>query len=439
MKATAHPLPTGVMSPFDQIRYAREVILMESQALELITTRLDTEFCRAADAIFACEGNIIVSGIGKAGLIGQKLTATLASTGTKAHYLHPAEAIHGDLGRVDSRDIVLMLSQSGETEEVTRILPSLRSADVPIIAITARRSSSLGKASAIVLELGPLREACALGVAPSTSTTAMLALGDALALVVSRMRAFSQEDFHRFHPGGALGRKLAKVEDAMRPLDDCRVTRCGQTVREIFATTKMPRRRTGAIMIVDPQGILRGIFTDSDLARLFESRRDDLLDQSIREVMTKRPRCVPLGAMLSDALEILAERKISELPVVDDDGRPVGMIDITDVLGLFPEQVRQTIGERTLSVSSGDALQSSVITSPLPISMPAPHFGLHDEPTAGTFGGGSSWISAAHPTPVNIAIAMAQQTAAAEAPKQAPIPRPNARFFGSPNSNHVHG
>ncbi|MGC4006068.1 MAG: KpsF/GutQ family sugar-phosphate isomerase [Pirellulales bacterium] len=438
MSAIAHVPPPGTMSPHDQLRYAREVLQLEAQAVELAASRLDTEFCRAADMLFGCTGNVMVCGIGKAGLIGQKLTATLASTGTKAHFLHPAEAIHGDLGRIDAHDVALVLSQSGETEEITRLLPHLKTLNVPIVALTAKRGSSLGKAANVTIELGPLREACSLGLAPSVSTTVMLALGDALSLVVSRMRAFAREDFYRFHPGGALGRKLAKVEDAMRPLSDCRITDCSHTVREIFAAAKLPRRRTGAIMIVDLQGILRGIFTDSDLAKLFESRRDDILDQPIRTAMTKRPRTVPAGAMLSDALEILAERRISELPVVDADGRPVGMIDITDVLGLFPEKVRQTVGERDVPAGSGEALRSIVITTPLRIDpldgIAAPHVApMHGIVATPQFAHASGdltpWVSVAHAALNSEPSASKPLAPQTTTPVAAPIPRPNAAGF----------
>jgi arabinose-5-phosphate isomerase len=335
MSARSVPLP-GPLTPFEQLRYAREIVLLESQALSAIADRLDMDFCHAVDALFFCAGSVIVTGIGKAGLIGQKLAATLASTGTRSHFLHPAEAIHGDLGRIHRDDVVLALSQSGESEEVVRLLPSLGELEATIIAITARRTSTLGKAASVVIELGPLKEACSLGLAPSTSTTAMLAVGDALALVTSRMRSFGREDFARFHPGGSLGRQLAKVEDHMRPLDQCRVANCAETVRDVLVAVRAPGRRSGAIMVVDPQHVLRGIFTDSDLARLFESRNDAKLDQPIRLVMTRRPTSVPAGSMMTDAVEIMAERKISELPVVDADGRPQGMLDITDVVGLFP-------------------------------------------------------------------------------------------------------
>jgi arabinose-5-phosphate isomerase len=328
---------SGPLSPFEQLRYAKQIIAMEAQALEGLSGRLDTDFCRAVEELYHCPGSVIVTGIGKAGLIGQKIAATLASTGTRSHFLHAGEAVHGDLGRIHRTDALLVLSQSGETQEVIRLLPAMKRLGIPLIAITANRASTLGRTADVTIELGSLKEACSLGLAPSTSTTAMLAMGDALALVTSRMRSFAREDFARFHPGGSLGRQLAKVEDCMRPLAECRVAVCTESVRQVFVARRSSGRRTGAIMIVDPHETLRGIFTDSDLARLFESRRDGALDGPIRDVMTRRPTTVPLGSMLTDAVEIMGERKISELPVVGAGGRPVGMIDITDVVALFPE------------------------------------------------------------------------------------------------------
>lgn len=342
MNAHAQPIvPTlkaTPLSPEEMIFYARQIIQMEARALDVVAERLDADFCRAVSLLFECRGNVIVGGMGKAGLIGRKIAATLASTGTRSHFLHPAEAIHGDLGRIHRDDVVLMLSQSGETEEVVRLLPSIAQMGVPLVAITGRRSSQLGRAAQAIVDLGPLQEACSLGLAPSTSTTAMLAVGDALALVTSRMRGFSRDDFARYHPGGSLGRQLARVDESMRRLEDCRVTDCSSTLREVFVKARLPARRTGAIMVVDSEGILRGIFTDSDLARLFERRRDGLLDGPIRDAMTKKPTTVPAGSMLNDAVTIMAERRISELPVVDAGGKPVGMLDITDIVGLLPEQ-----------------------------------------------------------------------------------------------------
>jgi arabinose-5-phosphate isomerase len=336
MSSDPAPKPR-TLSPFEQLRLARQIIEQESRTLSDVAQRLDSQFCRAVDYLYACRGSVIVCGMGKAGLVGQKIMATLGSTGTPSHYLHPAEAVHGDLGRVQPDDVMLILSQSGETEEIVRILPSLVEFGIPILAMTARADSKLGTAATVVLELGPLDEACPLGLAPTTSTTAMLALGDALALVTSRMRNFAREDFARSHPAGSLGRKLSKVDHHLRPLARCRVASEEKTVRQVFVDLSVPGRRTGAVMLVDGEGKLSGIFTDSDLARLFEHRREDALDRPIREVMTARPVTVRMGAKMIDAVAAMAQRKISELPVVDAEGRPVGLIDVTDVVGMFPE------------------------------------------------------------------------------------------------------
>jgi arabinose-5-phosphate isomerase len=326
------------LSPFEQLRHGREVLERESRTLAQLANRLDTRFCDAVGYLYRCQGSVIVSGMGKAGLVGQKIMATLASTGTRSHCLHPAEAVHGDLGRIHHRDVMLILSQSGQTEEVVRLLPSLSELGVPILAITGSADSALGQAAAVVLELGALEEAGSLGLAPSTSTTAMLALGDALALVTSRMRNFDREDFARFHPGGSLGRKLSKVDQHLRGPDRCRVALDSATVRDVFVGLAVPGRRTGAIMLVDAEGKLSGIFTDTDLARLFERRREGAIDGPIGRVMTADPLRVETGTLMLDAVTLMATRKISELPVVDRDGRPVGLIDVTDVMSMFPEQ-----------------------------------------------------------------------------------------------------
>jgi arabinose-5-phosphate isomerase len=332
-----HPAGDQPLTPLEQIRYAQEIISLEGQALASVARRIDGQFPRAVELLYNCAGSVITSGMGKAGLIAQKIAATLSSTGTRSNFLHPGEAVHGDLGRIHRDDVVVMFSQSGETEEVVRILPSLAGFGVGIVAVCARRTSTLGKAATVAIELGPLQEACSLGLAPSTSTTAMLAIGDALALVTSRMRDFRREDFARFHPAGNLGRQLTKVDDVMRPLSECRVALESQSVRQVFVEHGRSGRRTGAIMLVDAAGTLRGLFTDSDLARLFEHKRDAALDRPICEVMTADPLRVPQGSMALDAISILGERKISELPVVDEGAQPVGMIDVTDVVALFPE------------------------------------------------------------------------------------------------------
>ena len=232
----------------------------------------------------------------------------------------------------------MLLSQSGGTEEITRLLPSLAQFGVEIIAITGQRTNTLGRAATVAVPIGSVREACALGLAPSTSTTAMLALGDALALVVSRMRGFQAEDFARFHPGGSLGRKLSKVDEHLRPLSDCRLARADECVRHVIVQCTRPGRRTGAIMITDAADRLVGIFTDSDLARLFEHHRDSALDGPIGNVMNRDPYRATGGTLMGDAVHMMAEQKISELPIVDRQGRPLGLIDVTDVVGLFPQE-----------------------------------------------------------------------------------------------------
>lgn len=325
------------LTPFEQLRYGREIVRLEAEALRTVSDRLGEEFCQAVSLVVDCPGSVIVTGMGKAGLIGQKIAATLCSTGTRSHYLHPAEAVHGDLGRIDLQDVVLAFSQSGNTQEVVQLLPSLREWKVPVIAVTGNSKSELGRAASVVIELGPLQEACPLGLAPSTSTTAMLAVGDALALVASRQRGFGRADFARYHPGGSLGQKLSKVEDAMRHRHQCRVAPQTHTVREVFVEVSRPGRRSGAILLVDDAGRLTGIFTDSDLARLFENRRDPALDGPVADVMTRSPAQVVAGSMLADAVAMMAERKISELPVVDRDGCPLGMLDVTDLMGLTSE------------------------------------------------------------------------------------------------------
>ena len=321
----------------DPLTLARNILTLEAQAIHDVAARLDVRFEQAVRRILRGKGSLIVCGIGKAGLIGQKLAATFSSTGTPAHFLHPAEAVHGDLGRIREKDIVLFLSMSGETEEITRILPSIRQMGVPILAITASETSTLGRYAEIVLPLDRLGEADSLGLAPSTSTSVMLALGDALALVISNLRGFRAEDFARFHPGGALGRKLSFVDDYCRPLDQCRTAPDTETVREVFVRHGITGRRSGAILLLDNAGRLSGIFTDSDLAKLFERHRDHQLDSPIREVMTAKPTTVQLGSKMLEAVSLMGRRRISELPVLDDAGFPCGLIDITDVVAAFPE------------------------------------------------------------------------------------------------------
>lgn len=325
-------------SQFERLRSGRDIIRQEAEALLEVVKRLDSGFCLAVQAFLDCPGSVIVCGMGKAGLIGQKITATLSSTGTRSHFLHPAEAVHGDLGCLHAHDVLLALSNSGETEEILSILPTIKSLGVKVVSITATDQNSLAAKSDIVVEIGRLREACPWGLAPSTSTTAMLAVGDALALVVSQARGFSPQHFAIFHPGGSLGQKLKSVTELMRPRDQLRIARTSSTVREVFTQAARPGRRSGAVLLVDEDQSLAGIFTDSDLARLLERKNDHGLDEPIVNVMTANPLTIRSTAVLADVIDLLAERKISELPVVNDQRQPIGLIDITDVIGWLPTE-----------------------------------------------------------------------------------------------------
>jgi arabinose-5-phosphate isomerase len=322
----------------DRLSYARQIVRGEANALQHVADRLDTSFLRAVDMIHGCPGRVCITGTGKSADVGQKIAGTLNSTGTRAYLLDATRAVHGDLGMVHQDDIVLALSFSGETEEIVSLLPSLRHLAGAVIALTRSFDSTLAKNADVALILGPLEEVCPLGLAPSTSTTAMIAVGDALAFVLMRMRDFTHEDFARFHPSGSLDRKLLKVEAVMRRGNDLRIAESEKTVREVFAQEKRLGRRSGAVMLTDAAGKLEGLFTDSDLARLFEQHRDDAFDQPIRHVMTPRPLMAPIGTRLTDAVDILRNRKISELPIVDALGRPVGLIDITDLIGLVSRE-----------------------------------------------------------------------------------------------------
>ena len=333
--------PLALESEREGLAFAREVLRIEADALLRVRDRLDLAIAQAAEMVFRCQGGVIVTGMGKAGLVGQKLAATLASTGTRAYPLHPAEAVHGDLGRIRTGDVVLALSQSGETEEVTRLIPAIRQLGATLISLTERASSTLGRASDLCVALGPIEEACPLGLAPSASTTALMAVGDALALLVSRKRDFRAEDFAVYHPGGSLGRKLTRVEDVMRTGEQIRRAGPDETIREVFVRLAGPRRRSGAILVEDQEQALLGIFTDSDLARLFERKGESDLDRPIGEVMSQDPRRIVVGATIAEAVETLKSRKISELPVVDRGGRLVGLIDLTDLIGLMPAEFEE--------------------------------------------------------------------------------------------------
>ena len=324
------------LTDFEQLQLAQEVIAIEAKALQRLSKNLPDDFHDAAELIARCEGSVIVTGMGKAGWIGQKVSASFASTGTCSHFLHPAEAIHGDLGRVGPRDTLLVFSNSGETAEILHLLPTFKKMNVPIIAVTGKSRSTLVANSEFMLNYGHLEEAGHLGLAPSTSTAAMLALGDALALVVCKIKEFSAADFARFHPGGALGKQLSIVDQIMRSIENCRVADESESVRAVYLRFASPSRRAGVILVTNQQGQLTGLFTDSDLARLLEHGRENQFDLPISQVMTCKPITVEQGQATVMAVETMACRNLSELPVIDKFGKPVGLIDITDVISFLP-------------------------------------------------------------------------------------------------------
>jgi arabinose-5-phosphate isomerase len=327
-----------------QERLARGVSVVEHgvSVLMQMAHMMDEEFVLAAERISAMRGSLIVCGIGKAGLIGRKVAATFSSTGTRSHFLHPSEALHGDLGCVGPNDVVLLFSNSGSSSEVVDLLPYLSRRSASLIAVTSKINSPLALAADITLLTPSSSEACRWNLAPTSSTLAMLALGDALALVVSEIKNFGEEDFAQLHPGGALGQRLAIVDEVMRPLEECRLCHEGSSIRQMLVDTSRPGRRTGAVMIENDAHLLVGIFTDSDLTRFLGASRAEAsgdLDRCISEVMTRKFSAIRSGAKVSEAIEILSHRKISELPVVNDLDQPIGLIDITDVIGIAESAV----------------------------------------------------------------------------------------------------
>ena len=319
-------------SEIGDLEYAREILAIEARAIEQVGTRLNATFSSALDMIEACDGQVVVTGVGKSGLVGQKISATMASTGTPSIYLHSAEALHGDLGRIRKQDLVLALSHSGETEEVVRLIPLLKRLGVPFIAVTCTITSRLGKEADVVLELGPVDEACPMGLAPTSSTTATIAIGDALALAASRRKRFSREDYALFHRGGALGRKLLRVEEIMRTGDLLPTVAPDLSVREALTRVSgIGARRAGAALVVDPEGRLLGIFTDGDLRRQVQGGLD-FLDGPVGDVMTVSPKTIDTRMLVAEAQKLMKAHLIDEVPVLDQEGCPVGMLDVQDLL-----------------------------------------------------------------------------------------------------------
>jgi arabinose-5-phosphate isomerase len=312
------------------IKRVKDVIRLEAETVLAQVRCVDRRFAEAVRLLVRCTGRVVVLGVGKSGLIGRKITSTLASTGTPSIFVHPSEGMHGDLGMITPRDVVLALSYSGETEELKRLLPSILSIQVPLIAMTGKRHSRLARVSTVALVVSVKREACKYNLTPTTSTTAMLAIGDALAMAAMDARGFKEEDFARLHPGGVLGKRLLwTVKDVMHRGRENPIVREIQTVRQALAV--MTRTRLGATSIIDRSGRLSGYFTDGDFRRL-APEQPLILQKKVKSVMTVRPHVVRPETKITDAAQILRRYRCDNLPVVDAKGRPIGLLDERDLL-----------------------------------------------------------------------------------------------------------
>ena len=318
------------------ISFAESVITEEGQAvLGLLNLVRRPEFEQVVRLFLECSGSVIVSGMGKAGIVGNKISATLASTGTASHSLHPADAVHGDLGRIRTHDIVLALSHSGESDEIVRLIEPLKQREIKLISVVGDPQSRLAVHSDIALCMGMLTEACPLGVAPSVSTTCMLALGDALALTTMKSRAFGAEDYARFHPAGALGRKLLTVGQTMwfRPDEPLPVAQLDDTIEQMLTKNETTKRR-GAVMVTDADGKLAGIITDADLRRCVAKMGADAFAVKCSDLMTPDCKRVAEDTLAAEAMAIFHKYRIDELPVVNAKGQPVGLIDVQDIVAI---------------------------------------------------------------------------------------------------------
>jgi arabinose-5-phosphate isomerase len=312
------------------LKRAKEVLDIEARAIQALKPRIKNDFTRALELILKSKGRVVVSGMGKTGIIAQKFSATLASTGTPSLFLHTVEAIHGDLGKVTRDDVVIIISNSGASDEIKQLLPLLKKIGARIIALTGNAKSILAKYSDAVLDVSVKKEACPLGLAPTASTTATLAMADALAICLLELKGFKEKDFAFFHPGGALGRRLLlKVEDIMRTGPANPIVNEERKVSQVLL--KITQARAGSAIVVDKTGKLKGIFTDGDLRRHLEIDVN-LPKRKIKDVMTRNPTVVNKEMLAVEAMRILEGKKIDEVPVVDRDRRPVGLLDVQDLL-----------------------------------------------------------------------------------------------------------
>ncbi len=313
------------------IAEAVAVLKIEAEGLLNLVNRLDDSFIQMVNMIYACRGRVLVAGIGKSGLIGRKIVATLNSTGTRSVFLHPVEALHGDLGLVASEDIFIALSTSGETEEINMLVPSIRQLGSTVIAFTGRSDSTLARQSDIVIDVKVDREACPMGLAPTASSTALLAMGDALAVSLIHRRGFNSSDFKKFHPGGALGQRLAcQVADIM--LTDERIPQVKQGTIMREALSVINTKKLGATLVLDESKRLTGIITDGDVRRAI-AKQDAIWTLEVESVMTHNPKSIRMDTPAYDALRLMEAKEITVLPIVSEDGLVCGILHLHDILG----------------------------------------------------------------------------------------------------------
>jgi arabinose-5-phosphate isomerase len=308
---------------------ARKVLEIESQAILDLRDRIDESFDRAVETLFACGGRVVVTGMGKSGLIGQKISATFASTGTPSLFLHPVDAIHGDLGRIVKGDVVLALSNSGGTDELVALVPTLKRLGVPLVAMTGKPRSAVAQAADVHLDVSIRQEACPLGLAPTASTTAALAMGDALGMALIERRGFTIEDFAVLHPGGRLGKKLLRVEDLMHTGEEVPRVPAETPMKDVLF--EMTRKRLGMTTVVDGEGRLLGVISDGDLRRQMEKHGYTLLDHTARECMTPQPVVIARREFAAKALDVMEGRKITCLVVADGKGAVEGVVHLHDL------------------------------------------------------------------------------------------------------------
>ena len=315
----------------DDLSIARRVLETEADAVRDLIGKLNGSFIKAVDVVFDSRGRVVVTGMGKSGLIGKKIAATLASTGTPAFFLHPAEASHGDLGMVTSRDVIIAISNSGETDEITDLIPFIKRFGVAVISMTGNPDSTLAKASDVSLDISVKEEACPLGITPTASTTAALAMGDAIAVALLVRRGFKKEDFASFHPSGSLGKKLfVRVRDLMHKGDALPLI--GGSTPVMDAVMEISSKRLGIAIVADADGELLGVVTDGDVRRGIQKWGKDFFDMKAEEVMTKSPKSISSEELAAKALSVMQAYSITSLVVPDQEGRIVGIIHLHDIL-----------------------------------------------------------------------------------------------------------